>query len=92
MTVRDTSSRFDPTWKAEKVAMNRKPQSDAADDHEDTASFAEQPQPGLLAEFWDFLCHNKKWWFTPIIIILLLAGILFVLSRIAGPSFIYTID
>ncbi len=32
---------------------------------------ANQPQQGLLREFWDFLRYNKKWWITPIIIVLL---------------------
>ncbi|MHC4176359.1 MAG: DUF5989 family protein, partial [Planctomycetota bacterium] len=32
---------------------------------------ADQPQIGLLAEFVYFLLHNKKWWLTPIILVLL---------------------
>jgi hypothetical protein len=27
---------------------------------------------GLLADFWDFLVHEKLWWMTPIIVVLLL--------------------
>ncbi len=27
---------------------------------------------GWLADFWDFLVHEKIWWMTPIIVVLLL--------------------
>jgi hypothetical protein len=37
---------------------------------------AAQPQIGLLGEFVYFLLHNKKWWLTPIILVLLAVGIL----------------
>jgi hypothetical protein len=50
---------------------------------------AEQAPPGLLAEFWDFLIHNKKWWLTPIILVLLLATALILLSGTAVGPFIY---
>ncbi|MDA1012868.1 MAG: DUF5989 family protein [Planctomycetota bacterium] len=40
------------------------------------AQQATEEQPGLIAEFLDFLVHNKKWWLTPIILVLLLAGAL----------------
>ena len=60
--------------------------SSAADDF---ARQAEQAPPGLLAEFWDFLIHNKKWWLTPIIIVLLLATALILLSGTAVGPFIY---
>jgi hypothetical protein len=53
---------------------------------------AEDAQPGIVAEFWDFLIHNKKWWITPIIIVLLLMGglVLLMNNPVAAP-FIYTI-
>jgi hypothetical protein len=49
---------------------------------------AAQPQIGLLAEFIDFLLHNKKWWLTPIILVLLAVGILVWLGS-SGMPFIY---
>ncbi len=52
---------------------------------------AEAAQPGILAEFWDFLRHNKKWWLTPIIVVLLLVALLIVLSGSAAAPFIYTL-
>jgi hypothetical protein len=27
---------------------------------------------GLSQGIWDFICHNKKWWLTPILVITLL--------------------
>jgi hypothetical protein len=38
------------------------------------------PEPGLLADYWDFLKSNKKWWLTPILLALLLVGALVFLS------------
>jgi hypothetical protein len=43
---------------------------------------AEEPPLGLVAEFCDFLIHNKKWWLTPIILVMLLVAALV----IAGTS------
>lgn len=25
---------------------------------------------GLIADFWDFLLHEKAWWMTPIVVVL----------------------
>jgi hypothetical protein len=61
--------------------------ADSASD--DFARQAEQAPPGLLAEFWDFLIHNKKWWLTPIIIVLLVATAFILLSGTAVGPFIY---
>ena len=57
----------------------------------DFAEQAEQPSPGIVREFIDFLRYNKKWWLTPIVVVLLLIGMLIVLA--AGPAapFIYTL-
>lgn len=52
---------------------------------------AEEPAPGLLAEFRDFLIHNKKWWLTPIILVLLFVGAIVVLGGSAYAPFIYTV-
>jgi len=49
---------------------------------------AARPQIGLLAEFVYFLLHNKKWWLTPIILVLLAVGVLVWLGS-SGVPFIY---
>ncbi len=50
---------------------------------------AEEATPGLIADFWDFLLHNKKWWLTPIIIVILLVSGLVWLTGSAVAPFIY---
>lgn len=52
---------------------------------------AEEKAPGLVAEFWDFLIHNKRWWLTPIIIVLFLLGLLSFFAGSGAAPFIYTI-
>jgi len=45
-----------------------------------------------LAMIWDFLKVRKKWWLTPIILVLLLLSLLIVLSQgSAVAPFIYAI-
>lgn len=46
---------------------------------------------GLLAEFFEFLLENKKFWLIPILLVLLLLGILVVLAPSAAAPFIYTL-
>ncbi len=57
----------------------------------DLTSQAEQQPVGLIREFWDFLKHNKKWWLTPIILVLLLFGALLILGGTVAAPFIYTL-
>lgn len=47
---------------------------------------------GILKEFWDFMKVRKKWWLTPIVLVLLLLGTLIVLTQgTAVAPFIYTL-
>ena len=55
------------------------------------AQSAEEQQPGFFREFWDFLRYNKKWWITPIVVVLLLVGALVMMSGTAAAPFIYTL-
>lgn len=50
---------------------------------------ADAAEMGLLAEFWDFLVHNKAWWLTPIILVLLLVFLLVLLAGTPIAPFIY---
>lgn len=47
---------------------------------------------GLLAEFWHFIKHEKIWWMTPIVLVLV-AMIAFILFAEASPvlPFIYAL-
>jgi hypothetical protein len=52
---------------------------------------AQQKRPSLLAEFWSFLKHNKKWWLLPIIIVLLILGLFVLLGGSGIAPFMYTL-
>lgn len=57
--------------------------------HDEFLREAEAQRMGLVAEFFDFLKHNKKWWLLPIVIVLaLIAGAIFLGGTAAAP-FIY---
>jgi len=46
----------------------------------------------ILKELWDFLRIRKKWWLTPIIIVLLLLGFLIFFTQTSAVApFIYTL-
>lgn len=46
----------------------------------------------IMVEFWVFLKHRKKWWLTPIIVMLFLLGVLIVLSEgSAVAPFVYAL-
>ncbi len=46
----------------------------------------------IIAEFWDFLKVRKKWWLTPIVMVLLSLGALLVLTEgSAIAPFIYSL-
>jgi hypothetical protein len=50
---------------------------------------AAEADTGLLAELWDFLKTNKKWWLLPIFVVLALVGVLVLLSSSVAAPFIY---
>lgn len=54
-------------------------------------SAVSEQEPGLIAEFWQFLAHNKKWWLLPIVAVLAVLGGLIFLSATPIAPFIYTL-
>ena len=58
---------------------------------EEFARQAETSQPGQLREMLAFVWQEGKWFLTPILLILLLAGLFVVLSGTAVAPFIYTV-
>jgi len=52
---------------------------------------AAEPQIGLIREFGEFLLTNKKWWLTPIVVVMLLIGLLVMLNNTPLAPFIYTL-
>ena len=57
----------------------------------DRRDIFEEGSSGVLSELWSFMAHNKKWWLTPIIVMLLLLGVLVVLGTSGAAPFIYTL-
>ena len=54
-------------------------------------ALAKERSRGSVLEFLDFLRINKKWWLSPIIVMLLLLGLVMVLSSSPAAPFIYTL-
>jgi len=65
--------------------------SDQDKNGKELTEMAEEAPMGFFAEFIDFLLHNKKWWLTPIILVLLLLGLFIVLGGSAAGPFVYTL-
>ena len=63
------------------------PQRSSAQEFE---AHAQQKEPGIVREFWDFLRDNKKWWLLPLVVTLLaLSGLVIATSTGLAP-FLYT--
>jgi hypothetical protein len=54
-------------------------------DKEKFAEYASQSRTGFVREL------NKKWWLTPIILVLLVVGLLVMLGGTSAAPFIYTL-
>jgi len=52
---------------------------------------SDQHQPGIVAEFVDFLKHNKKWWLLPILLVIAIVGLLAAFAGSGAAPFIYTL-
>ena len=67
------------------------PEHPERDSAEEFARQAEGASKGVLREQLDFLRENKKWWMTPIIVVLILFGVLVILSGTAIAPMLYTL-
>ncbi len=63
------------------------PQSDA----DRFAREAARPATSIGRELWDFLRTNRKWWLTPIVVVLAVVGMLSVLAASGLAPLIYTL-
>ncbi len=52
---------------------------------------ADEPQMSLAREFLLFLRDNKKWWLTPILLVLIGATLLIALTATGAAPWIYTV-
>ena len=69
----------------------RQPDRGERDRGDEFTAHAAASRPGLLVELWEFMATNKKWWLTPVVLVLLLVGALIMLSGTAAAPFIYTL-
>ena len=51
----------------------------------------EEKEMGFVRELLLMLKHNKKWWLTPIILVLILFGALVIMGSSSYAPFIYTL-
>jgi hypothetical protein len=51
----------------------------------------EEKEMGFVSELLLMLKHNKKWWLTPIILVLILFGALIIMGSSTYAPFIYTL-
>lgn len=49
------------------------------------------PRPSLWREVWQLLREHKKWWLTPIVIVMLLLGFVALFAGGSAAPFIYTL-
>jgi hypothetical protein len=57
----------------------------------DFADLAKQGSSGAMVEFWYFLRHNKKWWLTPIVLVMVVLSLLIFLAATGAAPLIYTL-
>jgi hypothetical protein len=62
------------------------PSAEAAEDFEALGS-----EQGLIAEFWEFLLENKKFWMIPIMLVMIVLGVLIAAGGTAAAPFIYSL-
>lgn len=73
---------------------NEKQPAESAETNPSKTEFEQlsgEQQMGLMAEFWLFIKEEKKWWLTPIILVLLGVGVLVALTSTGAAPFIYTL-
>ena len=97
--VAKTPKPLTPNEDVQDLDANPKEHSDRAntektiDENEKKTSFEQlaiSGNVGIIREFIDFLFNNKKWWLTPIILVLLLVGVMIALTTSGAAPFLYT--
>ncbi len=64
---------------------------DSQSNHTFMTEMRRERRLGLLAELWEFMGTNRKWWMAPIIGLLLIIGVLATVAGTAVAPFIYTL-
>ncbi|MEZ6126808.1 MAG: DUF5989 family protein [Planctomycetaceae bacterium] len=71
--------------------MSESTTPDPSETKNEFEQLAGEQQMSLMAEFWLFIREEKKWWLTPIILVLLGVGVLVYLTSTGAAPFIYTL-
>ena len=72
--------------------MSTPPQQPAeGDNRSEMERLAEARHVSLAGEFLYFLREHKKWWLSPLLLMLALYGLFMVASLAGGPAFMYTL-
>lgn len=50
-----------------------------------------EKDPGFVHELGGFLRENRKWWLTPIVVVIVLLGVLIALGGTSAAPFIYSL-
>jgi hypothetical protein len=50
-----------------------------------------EKEPGFFRELSDFLRENRKWWLTPIVLVIIVLGVLIALGGTSAAPFIYSL-
>jgi len=66
-------------------------QRDSAPQDQAFEQAAAQGGQNLVGDFWAYLIHTRKWWVTPIVLMLLLLAGLIVLGGTGAAPFVYTL-
>jgi hypothetical protein len=62
------------------------------DEPRHSSEFAEEAgkrDAGFVSEMWYFLGNNKRWWITPIVLVLLLVSVLVLIGGSAAGPLLY---
>jgi hypothetical protein len=52
---------------------------------------ARAPRPSAWRELWQLLREHKRWWLTPIVVVMLLLGLVALFAGGSAAPFIYTL-
>ena len=69
--------------------MSSKHELEESGSQSEFESLRDEGKMSLFAEFLLFLRENKKWWLTPILLVLALMGLLIALCATGAAPFIY---
>ena len=87
----DKEATRQPLETAKSESSSDGPLSDGSSRKSAFEQAAQQRAPSVIVEFIDFLLHNKKWWLTPIILVLLVFSVFIALTSSALAPFIYVL-